>query len=92
MPSFKDADCPVEYVADVCIQVTFPNKKTDFLILQKISMASSTYDGFLKGDEDVGVVLIDVPMRKKQLVSRLYLELKWSVIAMDYHFETSMTN
>ena len=73
MPSFMNADCPVEYVADMCIQVAFPNQRTDLLILQKISLTSSTYDGFLKGDKDVGVVLIDVPMKKKQFVSRYFV-------------------
>ena len=68
MPSFEDQPCSTNDY-DMCIQVTFPNGEVDMLLLTRDSPTSSIYEGSLKGDEDVGVVLIDTPSTGKRLVS-----------------------
>ena len=68
MPSFEEQPCSTNDY-DMCVQVTFPNGEVDMLLLTGKSPTSSIYEGTLKGDEDVGVVLIDTPLTKKRLVS-----------------------
>ena len=45
-----------------------PNKVMDFLILTSMPK-TSIYEGFLQGDKDVSVVMIDTPMTKKRMVT-----------------------
>ena len=69
MPSFKESTCQDKTQADICITVSFSNGAHDTLVLNRASEASSIYEGFLQGDRDVPVVVIDIPMHNKRFVS-----------------------
>ena len=69
MPSFEESTCQGQTQADMCIAVSFSNGAHDTLVLNKASEASSIYEGFLQGDRDVPVVVIDIPMHNKRFVS-----------------------
>ena len=66
MPSFEEKACAKPSKTSLCIQVTFPNGMVDLMILKRTS--SSVYEGQLKDDSDVGVVMINSPGEQKRLV------------------------
>ena len=64
--------CPNNYGSDLlCIKVTFASGNEDILILHKDSEVSSIYEGYIAGDPDVLVTMIDSPEEKEQLVFSL---------------------
>ena len=68
IPTFEDSTCPENYPDNhFCIAVTFPNSAKDMLILTKVP-GTSIFEGFLKEDDDVSVVMIDTPATKKRMV------------------------
>ena len=67
MPSFEDSGCPGSH-GDLCISVTFPNLKRDMLVLSKVSENYSIYEGFLKEDNEISVLVIDITLTKKRMV------------------------
>ena len=69
MPYFEDVSCTHEFLASLCIKVTFPNGIQDELVLTRMGETSSIYEGFLNEDVDVRVVMIDTPATKSRLVS-----------------------
>ena len=66
MPAFEEKACTKPSNANVCIEVTFPNGMVDLMFLNRTS--SSIYEGQLKDDNDVGVVMIDSPQEQTRLV------------------------
>ena len=66
MPTFEESTCS-DNAGDICIEVIFPNGVIDILILTQMPK-TSIYEGFLQGDTDVGVVMIDSPMAEKRMV------------------------
>ena len=68
MPSFKNITCEEDYDDDKCIEVTFPNLKTDVLELKRLNPNQAIYEGYLR-DEGVAVMLTEVPMSRKRSVS-----------------------
>ena len=56
---------------DLSIKVIFSNSEEDILILTQVP-GTSIYEGHLQDDYEVPVVLIDIPMTKKRLVSSIY--------------------
>ena len=68
MPSFKNITCEEGYGNDKCIEVTFPNLKTDVLELKRQNPNQAIYDGHLR-DEGVAVMMTEVPMSRKRSVS-----------------------
>jgi len=58
MPIFEDATCEHELLANLCIKVTFPDKIEDVLVLTGMGADATIYEGYLKEDNDVTVVLI----------------------------------
>ena len=56
---------------DLSIKVIFSNSEEDILILTQVP-GTSIYEGHLQDDYDVPVVLIDIPLTKKRLVSNIY--------------------
>ena len=69
MPEFMEEPCTHVLLADMCIKVTFPNQLEDVLVLTRMGETSSIYEGFLKEDNDVRVVMIDTPTTRSRLVS-----------------------
>ena len=59
MPVFQDGICPFGLVATKCIQVTFSNGISDYLILTRLSNDSSIYEGYFATDKDVSAVMIE---------------------------------
>merc|ERR1712110_2716 len=59
LPTFEDEECPPDLGLDLCVKVVFPNGMEDMLLLARDSPNSTAYDGFLAGEDDVDVVLID---------------------------------
>ena len=69
MPSFEDSTCPSEIPeGQLCIKVNFPDNTEDLMILFRISETSFTYEGYLQGDEDVTITLIDTPAANTRFV------------------------
>ena len=76
MPAFKDTPCPEEEDLpgdlpknpDLCVEVLLPNLDKDMLILSLVP-GTSIYEGYLRNEIDVPVILIDVPSTKKRMVS-----------------------
>ena len=67
MPKFEESPC-IDDAGDICIKVSFPNGVMDILILTQLPK-TSIYEGFLQGDKEVGVVMIDAPRAKTRMVS-----------------------
>ena len=69
MPSFLKTVCPDKYGSGLlCIKVTFASDSDDLLILRIDSEVSSIYEGYMAGDPDVLVTMIDSPEEQEQLV------------------------
>jgi len=76
MPAFKDTPCPEdEDLAgdlpknpDLCVEVLLPNLDKDMLVLSLIP-GTSIYEGYLRNEKDVSVILIDVPSTKKRMIN-----------------------
>ena len=73
MPTFEDEAC-AEFEGDLCVGVLFSNSKDDLLILSHATdsdgnLMKDTYEGYLKNEKEVSVVLIDVPSTNKRMVS-----------------------
>ena len=74
MPSFTDVKCPKSFdTGHFCIKVVFASKSHDLLILKQNSKVSSIYEGYLEGDEDVIVTMINSPEEKERMVSVSFL-------------------
>ena len=72
MPSFLKTTCPDNSGSDLlCIKVTFASGSADTLILHKDSEVASIYEGFVAGEPDVLVTMIDSPEEQEQLVFSL---------------------
>ena len=69
LPTFEDEECPPDLGLDLCVKVVFPNGMEDMLLLARDSPNSTVYDGFLAGEDDVDVVLIDAPEDDERIVS-----------------------
>ena len=69
LPTFEDEECPPDLGLDLCVKVVFPNGMEDMLLLAKDSPNSTVYDGFLAGEDDADVVLIDAPEDDERIVS-----------------------
>ena len=69
LPTFEDDECPPDLGLDLCVKVVFPNGMEDMLLLAKDSPNSTVYDGFLAGEDDAYVVLIDDPEDEERIVS-----------------------
>ena len=75
-PAFKDTPCPEDEdllgdfpeTPDLCVEVLLPNLDKDMLILSLVP-GTSIYEGYLRNEMDVPVILIDVPSTKKRMVS-----------------------
>ena len=65
MPDFEDAECSD---GDFCVTVWFTNSVKDMLVLNQ-KTGTHIYEGHLRNNADVPVVLIDVPFNKKRLVN-----------------------
>ena len=65
MPAFEDSVCSD---GDLCVIVWFPNSAKDMLVLNQ-KPGTHIYEGYLRNNADVPVVLIDVPFNKKRLVN-----------------------
>ena len=80
MPVFQDAACPENGKLpkdlpedfpenlDLCVEVLMPNSEKDMLVLSQV-LGTSIYEGYLRNEVNVPVVLIDVPLTKKRVVS-----------------------
>jgi len=76
MPAFKDTPCPEdEDLAgdlpknpDLCVEVLLPNLGKDMLVLSLIH-GTSIYEGYLRNEKDVPVILIDVPSTKRRVIN-----------------------
>ena len=69
MPSFEDTTCPSDIPEGaLCIKVNFPDDCEDLMILVRTSETSFTYEGYLQGDEDVTITLIDTPAANTRFV------------------------
>ena len=87
-PVFQDAVCPENAKLpkdrpedfpenpDLCVEVVMPNSEKDMLVLAQVP-GTSIYEGYLRNEVDVPVVLIDVPSTNKRVVS-VSLPLKYS--------------
>ena len=69
LPTFEDDVCPPDSGLDLCVKVAFPNGMEDMLLLARDSPNSTVYDGFLAGEDDAYVVLIDAPEDDERIVS-----------------------
>ena len=69
LPAFEDDECPPDLGLDLCVKVVFPNGMEDMLLLARDSPNSTVYDGFLAGEDDAYVVLIDAPEDDERIVS-----------------------
>ena len=69
LPTFQDDECPPDLGLDLCVKVVFPNGMEDMLLLTRDSPNSTVYDGFLAGEDDAYVVLIDAPEDDERIVS-----------------------
>ena len=69
LPTFEDEECPPDLGLDLCVKVVFPNGMEDMLLLARDSPNSTVYDGFLAGEDDADVVLIDAPEDDERIVS-----------------------
>ena len=69
LPTFEDDECPPDLGLDLCVKVVFPNGMEDMLLLARDSPNSTVYDGFLAGEDDAYVVLIDAPEDDERIVS-----------------------
>ena len=69
LPTFEDEECPPDLGLDLCVKVVFPNGMEDMLLLARDSPNSTVYDGFLAGEDDAYVVLIDEPEDGERIVS-----------------------
>ena len=88
MPVFQNAACPENAKLpkdrpedfpenpDLCVEVVMPNSEKDMLVLAQVP-GTSIYEGYLRNEVDVPVVLIDVPSTNKRVV-RVRLSLKYS--------------
>ena len=83
MPAFESIfDCQNigEDNADLCVSVKFPNSIEDMLILTQVP-ETSIYEGYLRDENEVPVVLIDTPLTNKRMVIMSQLVfLKYSLI------------
>ena len=69
MPSFEDSTCPSEIPeGPLCIKVNFPDDTEDLMILFRTSETSFIFEGYLQGDEDVTITLIDTPAANTRFV------------------------
>ena len=79
MPSFTDVKCPKSFdTGHFCIKVVFASKSHDLLILKQNSKVSSIYEGYLEGDEDVIVTMINSPEEKERMVSVSFFNIPYS--------------
>ena len=75
-PAFKDTPCPEDddlhgdfpETPDLCVEVLLPSLDKDMLILSLVP-GTSIYEGYLRNEIDVPVILIDIPSTKKRMVS-----------------------
>ena len=68
MPSFSDVTCPEKYVSGLlCIKVNFASGGKDLLILKKNS--KYIYEGYMEGDTEVVVTMIESLKEKERLVT-----------------------
>ena len=79
MPVFQDAACPENAKLpkdfpedfpenpDLCVEVFMPNLEEDMLVLSQVP-GTSIYEGCLRNEVDVSVVLIDVPLTKRIII------------------------
>ena len=69
MPSFEDSTCPSGIPeGGLCIKVNFPDDTEDLMILFRTSETSFIFEGYLQGDEDVTITLIDTPTANTRFV------------------------
>ena len=54
-------------MANLCIGIVFPNGVEDMVILMPLP-GTSIYEGTLRDDSEVSVVLIDIPFSNKRMV------------------------
>ena len=92
MPVFQNAacpenaklpkDCPEDFPQnpDLCVEVLMPNSEKDMLVLAQVP-GTSIYEGYLRNEVDVPVVLIDVPSTNKRVVS-ISLHIEYSQYVM----------
>ena len=69
MPAFEDSTCPQDN-GDLCVSVKFSNSIEDLMILTQVPN-TSIYEGYLREDNDVSVLLIDTPLTHKRMVMEL---------------------
>jgi len=79
-PVFQDAACPENAKLpkdhpedfpenpDLCVEVVMPNSEKDMLVLAQVP-GTSIYEGYLRNEVDVPVVLIDVPSTNKRVIN-----------------------
>jgi len=79
-PVFQDAACPENAMLpkdrpedfpenpDLCVEVVMPNSEKDMLVLAQVP-GTSIYEGYLRNEVDVPVVLIDVPSTNKRVIN-----------------------
>ena len=80
MPVFQDRACPENAKLpkdrpedfpenpDLCVEVSMPNSEKDMLVLSQVQ-GTFIYEGYLRNEVNVPVVLIDVQLTKKRVVS-----------------------
>ena len=73
MPAFEDSTCPQDN-GDLCVSVKFSNSIEDLMILTK-EPGTSIYEGYLRNDNEVSVLLIDTPLTQKRMVIINQVEL-----------------
>ena len=66
LPKDRPEDFPEN--PDLCVDVVMPNSEKDMLVLAQVP-GTSIYEGYLRNEVDVPVVLIDVPSTNKRVVS-----------------------
>ena len=91
-PVFQDAACPENGKLpkdlpedfpenpDLCVEVVMPNSEKDMLVLAQVP-GTSIYEGYLRNEVDVPVVLINVPSTNKRVVS-ISLPIQYSQYVM----------
>ena len=75
LPSFTEEECIDEIKASKCIKITLPSGESKYMSLNVTSESSIVYEGFLHGDEDVSVVMVQDPEEHDTMV-KFYEKLK----------------
>ena len=70
LPSFRNVTCEEGYSNSKCIEVTFANSKTDVLELKRPNPNQAIYEGNLKDESDVCVMMTEVPVSRKRSVRK----------------------